>query len=64
MVPVLYIGGTSCSVLGDVNQDYRIVTDKRIDHQQGHSSTGQIDCKRSNGPSKGLCGAKQIDGGR
>jgi hypothetical protein len=57
MVPVLYIGGASCSVLGDVNQDYRIETDKRIDRQQGHSSTSQIDCQRSNGPSKGLCGA-------
>ncbi len=64
MDPVLYIGGASCSLLGDVNQDNRIETDKRIDRQQGHSNTSQIDCKRSNCPSKGLCGAKQIDGGR
>jgi hypothetical protein len=64
MDPVLYIGGASCSLLGDVNHDNRIETDKRIDHQQGHSSTSQVDCKRSNYPSKGLCGTKQIDGGR
>ncbi len=64
MNPVLYIGRASCSLLGDVNQDNRIETDKRIDHHQGHSSTSQIDCKRSNRPSKGLCEAKQIDGGR
>ncbi len=50
MDPVLYIGGASCSLLGDVNHDNRIETDKRIDHQQGHSSTSQVDCKRSNCP--------------
>ncbi len=46
-----------------MNHDNRVETDKRINCLQGHSSTSQIDCKRSNGPSKGLCVAKQIDVG-
>ncbi|CAK9251949.1 unnamed protein product [Sphagnum jensenii] len=46
---------------GDVNQDSGIDTDKRSDHAQGLSSTGQIDCCRRSDLSQGLSGANQID---
>jgi len=46
---------------GDVKQDSGVDTDKRSDHAQGLSSTGQIDCCRRSDLSQGLSGANQID---